>query len=119
MQVATATVLTAYTGILLCPLNSLYKFLSDMTGENVFTHQIPRVLTELKPVLQEQLPQLADFPFTEGENVLKYLENAECKLGSTLEVATPTPGCITSIDPLSELAEKVHPSKIIVASSKG
>jgi hypothetical protein len=112
MKVSTSVVMTVHTGVLLCPIDSVYKFLEAATGSPVFTHQIPRVIRELQPVLLKQHPRLADFTFMEGGDVQRFLELAEATLGGELEIEVPV-SAVTQIDPISEAAEFFHPDKII------
>jgi hypothetical protein len=39
-------------------MGGVYDILNFMTGDNLFTHQLPRAGRECKPYLLEQLPQL-------------------------------------------------------------
>ncbi len=38
----------------------VYDILNFMTGDNLFTHQLPRAANECKPYLLEQFPKLAE-----------------------------------------------------------
>ncbi len=53
-------VLSITTGYLVSPrhIDGVYDILSFMTGESIFTHQLPRVGNECKPYLVAQFPQL-------------------------------------------------------------
>lgn len=110
-------VLSITTGVLLCPIDGVYRLLNFMTGDSIYTHQIPRVSQECKPHLLRQFPALTqvDTSTVTPENWQAWLRDQEAKHGDTLTVEPLPPGEHYQIDPLSELAEKVHPSKIIVA----
>lgn len=54
------TVLSVTTGKLFCSIENVYKILNYMTGDNLFTHQLPRASDECKPFIIQQYPQLAD-----------------------------------------------------------
>ena len=41
-------ILSAYTGCLLCDFNDFHKYIEELLGRPVFTHEIPE-LTEYKP----------------------------------------------------------------------
>ena len=41
------TVLSVTTGTLLTKIGNVYKILNYMTGDNLFTHQLPRVSKEV------------------------------------------------------------------------
>lgn len=56
-----AAVLTVTTDRFLCSdIGELYDLLNYMTGDNLFTHQLPRATKVCKPVLLAQFPTLAD-----------------------------------------------------------
>lgn len=120
-----------------------YDILNFMSSDNLFTHQLPRVRNECSPYLRKQFPFLDSSTIssavTELETLLEGKESAEeCRdvvdewllklLGNPevisnlplcgpandmLEVETLPPEEHERIDPESELAEKIHPSKII------
>jgi hypothetical protein len=97
-------------------VEGLYDILSFMSGAEVYTHQIPRIAKEAAPVLLHQHPQLAAI---KGADITK--DNYRAKLagyitqfGEMLPVTPMTENEHEYRDPISELAEKVHPSKIIV-----
>ena len=110
------TVLSVTTGKLLCPIDGVYRILNFMTGDNLFTHQLPRVSRECAPHLLKQFPALADVDVSTvtPDNWQAWLHEQEAKHGDVLEVEPLQPGEHYQIDPLSELAEKVHPDKILV-----
>lgn len=109
-------VLTVTTGILLSPMEDVYAILNFMTGDNLYTHQLPRASDECRPFLLQQFPALAalDTTCVDGSNWKAWLDEQVAKFGRTLQVAKLPPHAHEQIDPLSELAEKIHPSKIIV-----
>ncbi len=113
-------VLTVTTGCLVSTrhMTGIYDILGFMAGEDVYTHQIPRVLREAAPALLAQHPQLADVDASKvtPENVAEHVAGWRTKFGDTLAVAPMNENQHESIDPVSELAEKVHPSRIIVVT---
>ena len=54
-------VLSIATNRLVSPrhIDGVYDILNFMTGDNLFTHQLPRASDECKPYLVEQFPHLA------------------------------------------------------------
>lgn len=50
-------------------MDGVYDILNFMTGDNLFTHQLPRASDECKPYLLEQFPQLdtPEMQFALGE----------------------------------------------------
>jgi hypothetical protein len=113
----TADVLSAVTGFLMGEMGGLYKLLNWMTGEDVFTHQIPRVIREAQPVLVAAHPGLQqaidESDDVNKETVSHWKRTWEDRYGPTMAVPKFNSDTHESIDPLSELAEKVHPDKII------
>lgn len=113
-------ILTVVTGNLvsLRHMEGVYDILSFMAGEPVYTHQIGRVLGEAKPVILRQHPQLASVTVpdnVEGNDaVAVWVAEQKSEFGETLPVSPMTIAQHERIDPLSELAERVHPDRIMV-----
>lgn len=110
-------VLSVTTGVLMSPtlIRGVYKILNHMTGDNLFTHQLPRATRECQPHLKAQFPALANEKCdgVNEHNHKQRLAELVAKYGEWFDV-TPVPEHAHEfIDPMSELAEKVHPSKII------
>mgnify|MGYP005614776639 CR=1 FL=1 len=95
-------VLSMTTGKLLCQMDDIYRIAAHLAGGPVWTHQLGRVMTESKPHLLTQFPALAAVT---GEEV-------------THDNFAPMPAdAHESIDPLSELAETVHPDRIVTIAA--
>jgi hypothetical protein len=118
-------VLSVTTGVLLCPVNGsrtspiqgVYDILNYMTGDNLYTHQLPRVRKEAAPVILARHPQLAtiEIPeFASPDDVPAFVAALREKYGAAFAVPRMNADQHERIDPLSELAEKVEPSKIII-----
>lgn len=58
-QFPIADVVTVYTGYLLAPIEGMYSLLSYLTGETIYTHQIPRAVEQVRPWLEQQQPWLS------------------------------------------------------------
>lgn len=110
-------VLSITDGRLMSPrhMDGIYDILNFMTGDNLFTHQLPRAMTECQPHLLKQFPQLAGISFgpVTQENFHSVLEDLCAEYGEHLMVEPLPKDAHEFIDPMSELAEKVHPSKIL------
>jgi len=52
-------VLSITTGRLMCDIGGVYSILSHMTGQSLFTHQLPEAGRLCKPILLQAFPQLA------------------------------------------------------------
>lgn len=112
-------VISAGTGYLVSRrhIEGVYDVLNWMTGESLMTHQLPRVCREAKPVLQKHFPWFGIVE-VEAENVTpenhrRWLEKWESEYGLRVSVPKMTADDHERIDPMSELAEKVHPDKIV------
>jgi hypothetical protein len=120
-------VLSVTTGVLLCsvsgsrqhPIEGVYDILNYMTGESLYTHQIPRVCGEARPVILARYPQLSgiEIPeFKSPDDVPAFVAQLREQHGAMFAIPRMNADQHERIDPLSELAEKVDPSKIIVVS---
>lgn len=111
-------VLSVTTGCLVSPrlIGGVYDILNYMTDESLYTHQLPRVCEEAAPVLLKRHPHLAnvDTSGVNQETWRAWLDERVREFGETLPVPKLSTDEHERIDPLSELAEKVHPDKIIV-----
>ena len=129
-------ILTIIYDRLLSPngMKGVYDLLNFMTQDNLATHQLPRAFAECKPYLIEQFPHL-DGPYVrfavaellellkrtpredEKNLLIGWISKLACgKYGvivhESYEVEALPPHTHEFIDPESELAEKVHPSRI-------
>lgn len=122
-EFATADVLGTLTGVLLRDggIGGIYEVLNWMTGENLFTHQLPRVGREAVPVLLARHPHLQsaidEAEQVNGDNYMTWKETWENRYGPVIAVPKFTAATHEHIDPMSELVEKVHPDKIIVVET--
>lgn len=111
-------VLSVTTGILVSPrlIAGVYDVLNYMTGESVYTHQIPRISQEAGPVLIRQHPWLAEIDLSDviPDSWRERLDTIIAEHGEMITVEPMTDNEHERIDPLSELAEKVHPDKIVI-----
>jgi len=101
-------------------IGDIYELLNFMTGDNLFTHQLPRAAGECKPALLEQHPLLADIAvpdLPDPDAYMAYLAGLEGTYGAELAV-TPLPDdAHTHINALTELADMM-PGKHIIAVIK-
>lgn len=91
------------------------RALSYMAGEDVFTHQIPRVMDEARPAILAKYPLLARVVVPDDINeatVAVWLDKQAKLYGEFLTLPRLTTGQHERIDPESEAVEKLHPSKI-------
>ena len=114
----TGDVLSMVTGYLVSDIRGVYQVLNWMTGESVYTHQLPRIGREAAPVVLAAHPELAaayqEAKQVNSDNWRQWLATWVERYGPTISVPKFNEDQHERIDPLSELAEKVHPDKIIV-----
>jgi hypothetical protein len=108
-------ILSITTGCLVSPrhMDGIYDILNWMTGDSLFTHQLPRACDECSGPLLAQHPDLAAIvapgSFGDGtresaeEAVARWLAEQVAVYGETREVAPLAAGDHTVIDPLAEL----------------
>jgi len=83
------TILTVTTGKLLTPdIDNLYKILDYMTGEELFTHELPEYSRMCKPYILERYPNLANVDVSEvnKDNYKEFLDKQVSIYGEYLEV---------------------------------
>lgn len=99
-------------------MEGIYDILDFMTGENLFTHQLPRASRECKPHLLKQHPQLAevDASGVNQDNWEEWLTKQVNKYGEQLPV-TPLPeGMYEVKDPIQEVQEMMPRGEVIVVN---
>jgi hypothetical protein len=99
-------------------MGGVYEILNWMTGDNLFTHQLPRAMDECKPSLDAQHPGLAAVELPEDlgsrEIIDAWLETLYPEFGEYVEVAPVPRSDHTVIDPISEL-KMMRPDMPIIA----
>ena len=102
-------------------IGGVYDILNWMTRDSLFTHQLPRAARECKPVLLAQHPQLSavNASSVTPENWREWMEEQCAEFGEYLSVARLPEHAHEFIDPISEAAEKIHPSHIVVVQTDG
>ena len=111
-------VLSITTGKLVSPrlTHGIYDSLNYMTGENLFTHQLPRACKISRPYLLKQFPQLKDVT-CEDVNPNNWRERLDAlvkQFGETLEVKPLPEGIYIPIDPITEAEAMIGAEKVIV-----
>ena len=113
-------------------IEGVYDILGWMSGESLMTHQLPRVGEEAEPVLSEKYPHLSkeamasdllelDRLLLEANRdqeksaaaVRSWVDAIAAKFGLDFAVPKLNEDQHERIDPHSELAEKIHPDRII------
>lgn len=113
----TAVVLSTVTGRLICDIGGIYEVLNWMTGESVYTHQLPRIGREAELVILAAHPHLREAVDEANqvtpENWQEWRDLWIERYGAEIAVPKMTAAEHERIDPMSELAEKVRPDQII------
>lgn len=129
-------VLSIATGRLVSPrhVDGLYDVLGFMTGEELWTHQLPRAGRICETNLKEQFPQFAGSEIEsaiadldnrlEGKTsredgsriVAEWLADQVQQFGEMFEVKPLPAGVYTAQDPVAEAVEMVGPEKVIAVS---
>jgi len=81
-------VLSVTSGKLLAPIGNLYKILDYMTGEELYTHELPSYNKLCKPYILEKYPNLANVDTSEvnRDNWKEFLDKQVSIYGEYLEV---------------------------------
>lgn len=112
----TSEVVSACTGRMLCKIDGIYQVLNFLSGESLFTHQLPRAMKELQPAFFRQYPwleQLGDLPNVNGENWQECLKAIEDEFGTELILTKPSQTDYREMNPIDELVAMVGPEKVI------
>lgn len=121
---ATADVLSAVTGYIVSErkIAAVYDVLNFMSGESLMTHQLPRVGREAKEFMRSRIPGFEQIERESeaitGENWKEFAARWVARLGPTIDVPRMGLSAHERIDPMSELVEYAHPSKIIVVEPR-
>lgn len=111
--------MSTVTGVLVSEdgIGCVYEVLNWMTGESVYTHQIPRISREARPVMLALYPNMQsaieEAERVNGENWREWLAIWTERYGEEIAVPVMNIAEHERIDPMSELAEIVHPDRII------
>jgi hypothetical protein len=104
-------ILSVTTGRLVAPghIGAVHELLDYMTGDTLFTHQVPRAAGECEPELLRQHPDLADievpdFGSDPEKAVADWLSVQVGRFGEHRTVAPLNPADHTRIDPVAEFA---------------
>lgn len=110
-------ILSITTGVLLSPrkMDGVYDILNFMTGDNLFTHQLPRACDEMRPHILKQHPQLAA---TSGDGINEknhraWLTCFEKRYGKTLSIKPAPLMAHRRLDPIKEMQEMIGDKQVI------
>lgn len=127
-QFKLSQVLSITTGRLLCEMGDVYEILNFITGDNLFTHALPRASRFAEPLILEAHPKLA-ITDEQDQDLTRRIDEANAIKGNVMGAIGAwlsllnLPMLVTieshedawlSIDPMSELAGMIgDKSKII------
>ena len=98
-------------------IDGVYRILNFMTGDDLFTHQLPRANNECRGPLLAQHPQLETVvvpdEFADEAHVWAWLSEQEQTYGLCLPVSPLVEGHAV-IDPIEELCDMIGPEKVLV-----
>ncbi len=109
-------VLSSIYGKLLCPIDDVYKFCNHITGDDLFTHQLPRAGRFAQIVVLHKHPELENFYDLQKEitpeNYQSYISKAIAMYGEKMKIKSYQDIWLHK-DPVKEAEEKFGKSKII------
>jgi hypothetical protein len=111
-------VLSVTTGMLMCDFGEVGDLLEFMANEPVWTHQLPRVADEARPVILRQHPMLADIETPDIDKtqdvkaqITAFLEETSKTYGTTLPITAMHAEEHEPKGPLTELVEKLDQAR--------
>jgi hypothetical protein len=109
-------VLTITGEKLLCEVGDVYDILNFMTGDGLYTHQLPRARDECKPWVLRQHPQLEgiDSNAVTPETYRQWLSEQVELLGNAFELEPIPADDHERRNPIEELVEMVGPERVVV-----
>ena len=116
MKFSTGQIISAGTGRLCCPSEELYQVLNFLTGDNLFTYQLPRAFHACKNHVINQHPWLLELDVNScnKDTWRKWLSDAETRFGSEHELEALPDGKWMSVDPVREAIELMEDKKRVV-----
>lgn len=119
MTFTTEQVITAGLGRLCCSVEELYHVMNFLTGDNLFTHQLPRAFHACRDWVLVQQPWLNDLDAEQctTETWRRWLQAAISKYGESFELKPLPPGQWESRNPIEEAVELMggDENKVVVA----
>ena len=124
MKFTTGEIISAGLGKLACDLEGVYKIMNFLTGDNLFTHQLPRAFHSCEAWVIEQHPWLRELDTSalNPQTWRVWLADAETRFGKMHELLPLPEGQWHSVDPIREAVELMEDkTKVIpiVISAEG
>lgn len=107
MKVTCGELISVGTGQLCCSLDRFYQLLNYLTGDTIFTHQIPRAFRACEPWVRSQYPWLrtVDTSLCNGQNWQQFVASIAAEHGNEFELAPLPAGRWKSVCPVQEAEE--------------
>jgi hypothetical protein len=111
--------ISAYTGRLVSRehMSGVHRILDHLTGDTLFTHQLPAALEAVAPALVEQHPWLAEVAVPEtvrdDATAAAFVDEMAAKYGAG-HVVRPVPEVWGRHDPLADLESMLRPDQQVV-----
>ena len=103
------SVLTVTTGRLFTEMDNVYDILNYLSNDNIFTHQIPRVMKTAQPYVLARYPQLEgvgqDVVINGWEDAKTFLDSQKAVLGDSFALSPMPKEMCEHIDPIEEAIE--------------
>lgn len=110
-------VLSAYSGYLVSNrhMGGVYDVLNFLTGDNLFTHQLPRAMDECRGHLARMYPELAEIDCSgqTPESLPAWLAGVVAQYGETMELQPLPPDGHEFRHPMEELVSMVGKDRVI------
>ena len=107
MKFTTGEIISAGTGILCCKISDLYRIMNYLTGDDLYTHQLPRAFKTCEAWVRTQHPWLNDLntDACTPNTWAAWLLEAINKYGEVFDLLPLPAGQWKSRDPIKEALE--------------
>ena len=120
MKFTTGEIISAGLGKLACDMDGVYRIMNFLTGDSLYTHQLPRAFHACEGWVKQQHPWLLQLDESKcsRETWHQWLDDAERRFGKEHELLPLPQGQWQSCDPISELIQLTEDkSKVIVVQT--
>ena len=118
MKCTTGEIISVGNGSLCCPIDRVYTMLNFLTGDNLFTHVLPRAFRACRNHVETQFPWLLELPEINRDNWEAVVNDVTAKYGNEHELIALPKGSWQSVDPIQEAIELMEGrDKIIVVNT--
>jgi hypothetical protein len=117
MKFTTGEVISAGLGKLCCDMEGVYRIMNFLTGDSLFTHQLPRAFRACEAWVKEQHPWLNQLDDTKcnRETWRSWLADAERRFGKEHELKPLPADQWMSVNPIQEAIEIMEDKSKVIA----